>query len=94
MHDGGGLSLDVICQASRDIGDPVSGQHLGLIGLVSTFALPDLLGTAFFRSFAILGSDRIRVRPAFERRPAHKKPMLPKEPGAKLISRQTSLACG
>ncbi len=48
-------------QASRDMGSPISGQHLGLIGLVGAFALPDLLGTALFRSLAIFGSDGFRV---------------------------------
>ena len=48
-------------QASRDVGSPISGQHLGFVGLVCAFMLPDLLGTALFRSFAILGSDSIRV---------------------------------
>ncbi len=41
--------------------NPISGQHLGFIGLLGAVPLPDLLGTAFFRSFAILGSDSIRV---------------------------------
>jgi hypothetical protein len=41
--------------------NPISGQHLGFIGLVRAIPLPDLLGTAFFRGFAILGSDSIRV---------------------------------
>jgi hypothetical protein len=53
--------LAVFGEASRDMGNPISGQHLGFIGLVSAFALPDLLSTAFFRSFSILGSDRFRV---------------------------------
>jgi hypothetical protein len=53
--------LDILGQASRDKRNPVSGQHLGLIGLLSAVPLPDLLGAAFFRSFAKLGSDSIRV---------------------------------
>jgi len=57
----GRFGLAVFGQASRDIGRPISGQHLGFIGLVSAFALPDLLGTALFRSFAIFGSDSVRV---------------------------------
>jgi hypothetical protein len=61
MRDGGRLSLAIFYQASRDMGSPISGQHLGFVGLVSAFALPDLLSTAFFRSFAILGSNSIRV---------------------------------
>jgi hypothetical protein len=61
MRDSGRLSFGVFCQASRDIGNPISGQHLGYIGLVSAFALPDLLSTAFFRSFAILGSNSLWV---------------------------------
>lgn len=59
--DGGGVSLLFFRQTSRDLRSPISGQHLGFIGLVSAFALPDLLGTAFFRSFAIFGSNSIRV---------------------------------
>ena len=55
------MSLGVFCQASRDMGNPISGQHLGYFGLVSAFALPDLLSTALFRSFAILGSNSIWV---------------------------------
>jgi hypothetical protein len=43
------------------MGHPISGQHLGFIGLLRAIALPDLLGAAFFRGFAILGSDSIRV---------------------------------
>src|ERR1700737_499685 len=61
VRDGGRLCLALFGQASRDMGDPISGQHLGFIGLVCAFALPDLLGAAFFRSFAILGSDSFRV---------------------------------
>jgi len=48
-------------EASHDVGSPISGQHLGFVGLVRAFVLPDLLGTALFRSFAILGSDSFRV---------------------------------
>jgi hypothetical protein len=58
---GGGLSLAIVGQASRDMGSPISGQHLGFIGLMGTFALPDLLGAALFRSFTILGSDSFRI---------------------------------
>jgi hypothetical protein len=61
VRDGGCLSLAVFGQASRDMRNPISGQHLGFIGLVRAIPLPDLLGTAFFRGFAILGSDSIRV---------------------------------
>jgi hypothetical protein len=58
----GGLSFAFFGgQALRDMGNAISGQHLGYISLVRTFALPDLLGTALFCSLAILGSDRIRV---------------------------------
>jgi hypothetical protein len=60
-RDGGGLSLAIFRQASRDMRNPISGQHLGFIGLVRAFALPDLLGATFFRGFAIFGSDCIRV---------------------------------
>ena len=48
-------------QALHDMGGPVSGQHLGFLGLLGAFALLHLLGTTFFRSFAILGSDSFRV---------------------------------
>jgi len=41
--------------------NPISRQHLGFIGLFGAIELPDLLGTAFLRSFAILGSDGVRV---------------------------------
>jgi hypothetical protein len=61
VRDGGRFGWAVFGQASRDMGSPISGQHLGFIGLVGAFVLPDLLGTALFRSFAILGSDSFRV---------------------------------
>ncbi len=61
VRDGGRFGWAVFGQASRDMGSPISGQHLGFVRLVRAFALPDLLGTAFFRSFAILGSDSVRV---------------------------------
>ena len=61
MRDGGRLSWAILGQATRDMGGPISGQHLGLIGLLSAFALPDLLRTALFRGLAILGSDGIRI---------------------------------
>jgi len=41
--------------------NPISGQHLGCIGLFGAIKLPDLLGAAFLRCFAILGSDSIGV---------------------------------
>jgi hypothetical protein len=53
--------LDIFGQASRDMRNPVSGQHLGFIGFLGAVPLPDLLGAAFFRSFAKLGRDSIRV---------------------------------
>jgi hypothetical protein len=53
--------LAIFGQASRDIRTPISGQHLGFIGLFGAIELPDLLGTAFLRSFAIFGSDSIGV---------------------------------
>jgi len=61
VRDGGRLSWAIFGQASRDMGSPISGQHLGFIGLAGAFVLPDLLGTAFFRGFAILGSDSFRI---------------------------------
>ena len=53
--------MGIFGQASRDMGGPISGQHLGFVGLVRAFELPDLLSTALFRSFAIFGSDSFRV---------------------------------
>jgi hypothetical protein len=53
--------LDIFGQTSRDMRNPISGQHLGFIGLLGAVPLPDLLGAAFFRRFAKLGSDSIRV---------------------------------
>lgn len=63
MHDGGRLSLSLFrqCQACGYVRDPISRQDLGFIGLVHAFALSDLLGAALFRSFAMLGSNGIRV---------------------------------
>jgi hypothetical protein len=58
---GGRFGLTIFGQASRDMGRPISEKHLGFIGLASAVALSDLLGTAFFRGFAILGSDGIRI---------------------------------
>jgi hypothetical protein len=57
----GGRFLAIISQASRDMSNPISRQHPSFIGLVSAFALLDLLGTTLFRSFAILRSNSIRV---------------------------------
>jgi len=51
----------VFGQASHDVGSPIPRQHLGFVGLVGAFMLPDLLGSALFRSFAIFGSDSFRV---------------------------------
>jgi hypothetical protein len=61
VRDGGRLRRAIFGQASDDICSPISGQNLGFIGLVSAFALPDLLGTALFRSIAIFRSDGFRV---------------------------------
>jgi len=61
VRDGGRFGWAIFGQASRDMGSPISGQHLGFVGLVGAFALPDLLGTALFRSLAIFGSDSFRV---------------------------------
>jgi hypothetical protein len=61
VGDGGRLSWAILGQAARDMGSPISGQHLGLIGLASAFALPDLLRAALFRGLAIFGSDGIRI---------------------------------
>src|SRR5712671_6070386 len=36
-------------QASNDVGGPIPGQDLRDFGPVTTFELPDLLGTALFR---------------------------------------------
>jgi hypothetical protein len=51
----------VFGEASHDVGGPIPRQHLGFVGLVGAFMLPDLLGAALFRSFAIFGSDSFRV---------------------------------
>jgi len=51
----------VFSQALRDVGGPIPRQHLGFVGPAGAFMLPDLLGTALFRSFAIFGSDSFRV---------------------------------
>jgi hypothetical protein len=48
-------------QASGDFSRPVSGQHLRGLDLATAFELLDLLGTALFRSLAILGSDGIGI---------------------------------
>jgi hypothetical protein len=61
MRDGGRLTLLAFCQATRDMGSAISRQHLCFIGLVSAFALPDLLGTALFRNFAILRRNAVRI---------------------------------
>jgi hypothetical protein len=61
MRDGGRLTLAVVRQASRDMGSAISRQHLCFIGLVSAFALPDLLGTTLFRSFAVLRRYGLRI---------------------------------
>jgi hypothetical protein len=61
VRDGRRFGWAAFGQASHDMGSPISGQHLGFIGLVSAFALPDLLGTALFGSFTIFGSDSIRI---------------------------------
>jgi hypothetical protein len=61
MRDGGGLSFLSLCQALRDMGNPISRQHLGFIGLAGAVQLLDLLGTALYGGFAILGSNRIWV---------------------------------
>ena len=48
-------------QTVADMSGPISGQYLGLIGLVGAFELLDLLGTPLDSSFAIFRSNRIRV---------------------------------
>jgi hypothetical protein len=58
---GGGLTLAGICHAPHDMGRAISRQHLCFIGLACAFALADLLGTALFRSFAILGRNAVRI---------------------------------
>jgi hypothetical protein len=84
MRRGGGrFGLTVFGQASRDMGSPISGQRLGFIGLASAVALSDLLGTAFFRGFAILGSDGIRIdqllsKGRFTKNQCSDKPQVPK----------------
>src|SRR6266545_1836845 len=48
MRYGGRFGWAVFGEASHDVGSPISGQHLGFVGLVGAFVLPDLLGTALF----------------------------------------------
>jgi hypothetical protein len=43
------------------MGRAISRQHLCFVGLMSAFALPDLLGTALFRSFTILRRNGLRI---------------------------------
>jgi hypothetical protein len=57
----GGFGRAVFGQALRDVGGPIPRQDLGFVRLVSAFVLPDLLGSAFFRSFAIFGGDSFRI---------------------------------
>ena len=61
LRDGRRWTLAIFGQTSRDMRNPISGQHLGCIGLFGAIKLPDLLGAAFLRSFAILRSDSIGV---------------------------------
>src|SRR5450631_1471027 len=61
MRGGGGLLLFGFGQALRDMSGAVPRQHLGFFGLMGAFALPDLLGAAFFRGFAIFRRHRIWV---------------------------------
>ena len=61
LRDGSRWTLAIFGQTSRDMRNPISGQHLGCIGLFGAIELPDLLGTAFLRSFAIFGSHSIGV---------------------------------
>jgi hypothetical protein len=61
MRGGGRLTLAVVRQASRDMGSAISRQHFCFIGLMSAFALPDLLGTTLFRGFAILRRNGLRI---------------------------------
>jgi hypothetical protein len=61
LRDGRRGTLAIFGQASRDMRNPISRQHLGFIGLFGAIELPDLLGTALLRSFAIFGSDSIGV---------------------------------
>jgi hypothetical protein len=51
----------VFGEASHDVGGPIPRQYLGFIGLAGAFMLPDLLGAALFRSFAVFGGDSFRV---------------------------------
>jgi hypothetical protein len=93
---GGGLRLALFGQASRDMGNPISRQHLGVIGLLSTLELPDLLGTALFSGFPILRSDGIRIDQLLSkgRLAKNQRSNKTQEPRTKMISRQISLACG
>jgi hypothetical protein len=61
MRGGRSLVRGIFRQALDDMSGPFPGHHLGFVGLVSAVPLLDLLGTALFRSLAILRSDGIRV---------------------------------
>jgi hypothetical protein len=61
MRGGRGLVRGIFRQALDDMSGPFPRHHLGFVGLMSALPLLDLLGTALFRSLAILGSDGIRV---------------------------------
>jgi hypothetical protein len=60
MRGGRSLVRGIFRQALDDMSGPFPGHHLGFVGLMSAFPLLDLLGTALFRSLAILRSDGIR----------------------------------
>jgi hypothetical protein len=61
MRGRGRLGLLGLCEAFGQPLQPVPRQHLGVDDLFGAVALPDLLGPAFFRSFAKFGSDGVRV---------------------------------
>jgi hypothetical protein len=94
VHGGGRLCLAIFGQALRDMGNPVSGQHLGLIGLLSAFALPDLLRAACLRSFAIFGSNGIWVDQLLRKARLTKQDRSNKAQVTKRFQGRTPQACG
>jgi hypothetical protein len=94
VHGGGRLSWGIFGQALRNMGNPISGQHLGLIGLLSAFALPDLLRAACLRRFAIFGSYSIRVDQLLRKAGFTKKDRSNKAQVPKRFQGRTPQACG
>jgi hypothetical protein len=68
MRSGRSLVRGIFRQALDDMSGPFPGHHLGFVGLVSAVPLLDLLGTALFRSLAILRSDGIGINQFLSKR--------------------------